>query len=408
LTLFSCHSGNSGGSNPIVAMASRGSKRACQGAAADANKKPKLDSMMVGVVDALRQATELPEDCRAMLEAGVPGCLGPPDKERHELQRLMANCVGETIERVEARLRQAVDDEAAKVTKAEAANAEAEEEVSDAKGVLETKDTDLALHKTASIDAVQAVGSAKVGLTEAQVAQTKGDASLAEAGKFKEEIEGALRDHVGYLKEDDGFDTNSAKTHATQVMRLAKKLGLDDSLLTALPSACSTTPSQRGSFDKMVVNELESSFQSKVAALTEEMNTGAEATANRVAAVTAAEQVVQAAEDAQKEADIALAAAQTARGEAAGGLREAEMGSEAKAAEKAMAEELKKKAEHVLENFIGYNVLCFNTLRERASKHEEDPLTAPAMSASPSVAKSTSPTAISALLPAEIEVTETL
>jgi len=389
-------------------MAPRGSKRAGQGAAAEASKKPKLDSMMVGVVNALQQASELPEDCRTMLEASVPGCFSPPANERHELQRLMVKWIGETIERVEARLRQAVDDEDAKVANAEATNAEAEKAVSDAKGILETKETDLSANKTASIEAAQAVKSAKAGLTEAQVAQKKGDASLAEAGKRKEEYEGALKDHVGFLKEDDGFDANSAKTHTTQVMRIAKKIGLDDSLLTALPSACATTPSRRGSFDKMVVSELESSFQSKVAAVTEEMNTGAEATANRSAAVAAAEQGVQAAEDAQKDADAALAAAQTAQGEAAVGLREAEKGSKAKAAEKAAAEELKKNAEQVLENFIGYNVLCFNTLRDKASKAEEDPSQVPATS-SPAAAKSTSPTAaIGTSPPAGSQVINTL
>jgi len=175
-------------------MAPRGSKRAGQGAAAEASKKPKLDSMMVGVVNALQQASELPEDCRTMLEASVPGCFSPP---AIELQRLMVKWIGETIERVEARLRQAVDDEDAKVAKAEATNAEAEKAVSDAKGILETKETDLAANKTAIIEAAQAVKSAKAGLTEAQVAQKKGDASLAEAGKRKEEYEGALKDHVG-------------------------------------------------------------------------------------------------------------------------------------------------------------------------------------------------------------------
>jgi len=376
-------------------MPPKGSKRAVQGVAAEAKKKPKLDSMMVGVVDALGQATEIPEDCRAMLEAGVPGCLGPPANERHELQNSMVKWIGETIEGVEARLRQAVDDEAAKVAQAQAAKAEAEKAVGDAKGILEAKDADLVANKTAHKEAAQAVKSAKAGLTEAQAAQKKGDASLAEAGKVKEEFEGVLRDHTGYLKEDDGFDAKTAKTHTTQVMRFAKKLGLDDSLLTALPSACATMPSKRGSFDKMVISEMESSFQTKVTALAEEMNTGAEATASRAAAVTAAEQVVQAAEDVHKDAAAALAAAQTAQGEAASGLQEAEKGSKAKAADQEAAEALKENAEQVLQNFVGYNVLCFSTLRDKVSTPPEEPKPAvepkPAEAPSPAPATSASP-----------------
>jgi len=374
-------------------MAPKGSKRAAQGAVADANKKPKLDSKMVGVVEALRQATEIPEDCRTMLEAGVPGCLGPPANERHQLQSSMVQWIGETIEGVEARLRQAVDEEAAKVAKADEACKEAENAVSDAKGILEAKDAELAEKKSAKNEAVQAVKSAKAGLTEAQVAQKKGDASLAEAGKHKEEYEGILNNHVGYLKEDDGFDVNRAKTHTTEVMRTAKKIGLDESLLTALPSACTTTPSQRGSFDKMVISELESSFQNKVAALTEEMSTGAEATANRAAAVAGAEQVVQAAEEVQKDAEAALAAAQAAQGEAVAGLQEAEKNKKAKAAEQAAVGELKKKSEQVLERFVGHNVMCFSTLRDKVSKPEVAASPAPATSASPAAAKSTSPPA---------------
>jgi len=80
------------------------------------------------------------------------------------------------------------------------------------------------------------------------------------------------------------------------------------------------------------------------------------------------------------------------------GLREAEKGSKEKAAEKAAAEELKKNAEQVLENFIGYNVLCFNTLRDKASKAEEDPSQVPATS-SPAAAKATSPSAAIGISP---------
>jgi hypothetical protein len=320
------------------------------------NKKPKLDSMMVAVVNALGQATDIPEECRAMLEASVPGCLGSPVNERHEFQTSMVKMIGETIEGVELRLRQAVDDEAAKVATAEAAKAEAEHAVTDAKVNLEAKATDLAANKTAHDEAAQAVTSAMAGLTEAQAAQKKGDAPLEKARKVKEEFEGALNDHVGYMKEDNGFDAKGAKIHTNQIMRLAKKLGLEDSLLMALPSACTTMPSRRGSFDKMAVSELESSFQAKVAALVEEMSAGAEATASRAAVVTAAEQKVQAAEDVQKHAGAALATAQKAQEEAVVGLRKAEKDSKAKAAEQAAAEELKKNTEQVLENSAGCGV----------------------------------------------------
>lgn len=374
-------------------MAPKGNKRASQAASSDANKKPKLDSMMVAVVDALRQATDIPEDCRAMLEAGVPGSLGPPADERHQVQNSMVKWIGEALQKAEVRIRQAVDEEAAKVAKAEEACKQAEHEVSNAKGILEERDADLAKKEDAKKAATQDVKSAKAGLKEAQVAQKKGDASLAEAGKHKEEFEGALKDHVGYLKEEDGFDAKTAKTHVAQVMLVAKTLELDDSLLTALPSVCATAPSRRGAFDNMVISELESCFQRKVAALNEEMNTGADATASRMAAVTAAEQAVQAADNVLSGAEAALAAARTAQGEAASGLQEAQKGNKVKAAEQAEAEELKKAAEQVLEDFVGYNMLCFTTLRDKVSKPQGDVSPAPATSASPTAAKSTSPNA---------------
>jgi hypothetical protein len=318
----------------------------------------------------------------------------------------MVKWIGETIEGVEAQLRQAVDDEAANVAKAEAAKAEAEHAVSDAKEILEAKDADLTANKTAHVDAAQDVFIAMEGLTEAQAAQKKGDAPLEQARKVKEEFEGALKDHVGYMKEDNGFDAKGAKIHTNQIMRLAKKLGLEDSLLTAIPSACATIPSRRGCFDKMVISSLESSFQAKVAALVEEMNADAEATAKRAAVVTAAYFFLQAAEDVHDHAEAAVATAQKAQAEAAAGLRKARKDSKAKAAEQTAAEELKKHAEQVLENFVGHNALCFSTLRDRVSKPAEDPSPAPAAPASPAAAaEATSPTvAISASLPAESEV----
>jgi len=371
----------------------QGPKRASQAATSEANKKPKLDSTMLGVVEGLRQATDLSEGCRAMLEACVLTCLGSPANERHEVQSSMVTCIGEALEEAEIRLRQVVDDETAKVAKAEEACKQGEHDISNAKGTLEVKNTDLAEKEDARNAALQSAKSAKVALTEVLTAQTKGDASLAEAGKHKGEFEVALKDHVGYLKEADGFDAKIAKTHANQAMRIAKKLELDNSLLTALATACATAPSQRGSFDIMVISELENSFQRKIDALTEEMNTGSEATASRMAAVTAAEQVVQAADSVTKEAEAALAAARTAQAEAAAGLREAEQGSKVKAAEQTEAEESKKAAEQVLENFVGNNMLCFSTLRDKVSKPEGDASLAPDTSAPPAAAESTSPDA---------------
>merc|ERR1719325_486908 len=99
----------------------------------------------------------------------------------------MVKWIGETIEGVEARLRQAVVDEAAKVATAEAAKAEAENAVSDATGILEAKATDLAANKTAHKEAAKSVVSAMAGLTEAQAALKKGDVP-SEAKKVKEEF----------------------------------------------------------------------------------------------------------------------------------------------------------------------------------------------------------------------------
>merc|ERR1712124_22093 len=104
--------------------------------------------------------------------------------------------------------------------------------------------------------------------------------------------------------------------HFGSLQPLLGKLTLDESLLSALPSSCVKLKDQRGSFDIVVLSELEKAFSTKIAELASLLEAEEPAAADRKAKVDAAHSDYDQKKDAQKEAVSAFEAATKAVKEA--------------------------------------------------------------------------------------------
>jgi len=330
------------------------------------DKKAKLDQFMVGVVDALSKASDLSEDCRAMLVAGVPGCLGTPASDRHELQATMVAWIGQVMDGIEAKLQASIDSTDAETAEARAKKEDLDDKVATAQATLDSTAEAVSAMATKLAQSSRDAVSAKEKLVKSQEDQRKGDASQVELGKQKQVLQAAVDENVKYLTTEEGFQAVQAKTHMNTLKPMAKRLGLDESLLTALPSACVQLPSQRGTFDRMVVEQLEKGIRARMEELEGQLQAGAPASAERAAVVEAAQKEETAAGEAQKQASTELAQAE-AELTAAKAAQTA-----AKAAVKEYAPELEQvtaarsERETALQGFKGYNVECFKMLRDAA------------------------------------------
>merc|ERR1719476_689380 len=163
-----------------------------------------------------------------------------------------------------------------------------------------------------------ALTRATLGLREAarallaeQAEQDRGNASLDEALRKKDELEAAEKDMYRPLK-DRSVTGPAAKKYANALLTLGRAHGFDEALLVGLPSALTKTENKRGPFEHMMLKAFEAQVSINIAELDKTLTEGAPEREERAAQV----RKVQAAHDAAAEAHRA-AGAEIGRAQAA-------------------------------------------------------------------------------------------
>jgi len=275
--------------------------------------------------------------------------------------------VGDVIAGVQERLNAELTAAEEALATAERTRAELRQREAEAVAALTQRQEAVKAKEAELASRSEVVQTAKIQLSEAKEAQRIGDASLVETRKDKEVLDAALEGNVRPLREAGAFKAEDVEGHVSALMPLARKLGLEDSLLTALPAACACPPDRRGSFDGMVVDQLEENLKRRVAELAGVLDGGAGAAGERAAAVAAAQQALDTASDVQQAAAAELVAAQAEQLRGAEALMAAETAQGAQASEVGTATEARDKKAVELQNFTGYNLECFHALRDKAT-----------------------------------------
>jgi len=330
-------------------------------------KKPKLDPLLTGVVDAIRQAEGLTEACRSMLTAGVPGCFATPADERHEHQAMMISWISRIMDGVKSKLQEAVDTADADEAVADEKKKELEVKVEEAKAALSAEGEAVTAKEASLKEASDAAAAAKTELREREAAQRQAGAGVEKAAKEKAALDNVLEQDVAFLKKEEGFDPKEAAKHMKTLVPIAKRMGIDESLMVALQPAAAKLPAERGAFDNMVLGELEGAIQKKADELGEQLKAAEPAREEQAAAVSAAKSSLEAAEETRTAAATALTTAQAQQSQAADALKDAESALQAFTKERKTAVTAREEKAAALQNFIGYNVECFQMLCNKAA-----------------------------------------
>lgn len=327
-----------------------------------------MKSSYNGILEAINHplAKGLNEECRKMLVAMLPQGVCVPASERHALQDASVKMLDDVFQGILAEMQAEIDTETEKLSCVEASKASLEFKVQEASAALAEASAAFALRKATLAEAAKAVLTTKVSLADAEKEQRQGDASHNQAKKEKDSLESALAEDFRLLR-DGEVEAEEAQHHYDKLAALTSTLGLEESLMTALPTSMVKKPSARGSFDTMVVAQLEEGLLRQVAKLNEVIEAGAPAAEARQAAVAAACNQLESAKQAQQLAADELNAA-TELQQQREKEHEASLASMANyAPEYKQATETRDSKVEQLQLFKDWNLACFETVRDRES-----------------------------------------
>jgi len=295
--------------------------------------------------------------------------------------------IGEVIEATRSKMRADIDSAASCVADVDAKKQELETAVADATAHLAAAMEEEASKETALSDVRKVSDEKYAALMEAKSVETEGNAALEKAKADKEVAERTYEHSFKGLR-DQELEAAQAQTHLDALTQSIAPMSVDASLLTSLPAACLKPKAARGTFDTMVFDELERSFNAHFTKLSATIEGAAPAAAERAAAVEAAEQSLSAAKEATEKAAAERDAAQTRHQEASAALAVAEGELKRFLPEHQSAAGARDERAATLKQFEDFSVASFTELRDRTSKKPDAaPETADPSTDTPTLAK---------------------
>jgi len=288
----------------------KANKRPNAGGAGSPKKKSRVEPMFAKIVATLQDAEGINESTREMLIAMVSPSLAAAKGERHSVQQLGVTMIEEMLQSHKVKLVAAVDAAQNELAELEGSKSALMQCLEAAKASLEEKQNAKVAARTLHEESKAATQAAKSTVAAAVETQTTMDAAHAGLEKDKADIEAAYLEHF-----KTPMDANECPQHSGLKPFLAT-LGLEESLVSALPSSCVKTVDQRGGFDNLVLTELGKAFVGKIASLEKRIVDEAPGISERKANIVGAESVLEAKVLVETTAAADLEAAIAAQGEA--------------------------------------------------------------------------------------------
>lgn len=357
----------------------KGTKRAAEVAVAEPSEAKKMKetlqkygvekSIYDRVVEAIQFADDVPNSVRQMLIAMLPEGICVPADQRHEYQTTHVNMILELLQGVLSKLQDGVTSATGEVARIEACKAELLSKVQEAVEALEKANDVESSTKGNLADVTRTVLACKSTLAEKEKERCEGDAAHEAAKEDKLVIEQALAEEFRLLR-DGEVEGEDAKAHYKKLEALAGKIGFEASLMTALPTSILKKPADRGSFDAMVVAQLQEGLGKCLAQLNETIQTGAPAAAHRLASVDQAKKDLEMSKLKQQEvADLYLSAKQVQK-DCQGAKKAADTKVKQSEPDLKAAKKIQQEAENRLENYKTKNWSSFENLRDRTTSKE--------------------------------------
>jgi len=293
-------------------------KRTNVQAAKHANKKAKIDPALENIANIINEAEHLPQQCRAMLVDMLPLSLSVTVDKRHELQTVAVDMVEETLNTKMSAMEAAVAAENEKLETLKASEGGLTNAVQVAETALTAQQVVVQKLKEALAEATSVANASQTTLSERTAAQKAGDEAAVAAKEEKAALEVAFDAHF-----KTPMTEGTAGPNFKELEPFLKTIEIEASLLTALPSSCAKSKEHRGTFDEVVLTELDKAISSKLASLGALLAAEAPASIEREAAVRAAEKEYEAKKEAQRQSAAAFESAQRDLGEREAKLTEA-------------------------------------------------------------------------------------
>jgi hypothetical protein len=231
---------------------------------------------------------------------------------------------------------------------------------------------------TASLAARRRLAEATRMLLAAQVA-TKDAETAGERSKLvarDAEVEKARTDSMWQESLNELQEAGPKGKPCKSLMELAKKVSIDDTLLAVLAGVAAHLPEERGSFDKLALEQFERHVENYLAPFVAAIDAATSGTE----ASNAATETARADETRLRLAQLAAAEhyrqGVAAEKEIVTNIAEFDSRTSALERQGAMFTQAVNDSARVLEAFQSWPMACFETLRERTSKNTEEPAVA--------------------------------
>jgi len=298
---------------------------------------------------------------------GMPFSLKYASDERHELQSMAVGMIEQALTAKKDALAATAAETENNLNGLKASESQLGTNVTDSEAALAAQKEVVEAKKNALADAKAADTASAANLSEKKSEQKAGDKKFVEMQKDEVAIKAAFEEHFPPMKEGE------STAHYKKLQPFLTKLNLEATLLTALPSCCSKTVAERGSFDNIALEEFEKTFKEKIAALSA-------AVANEGPAAEARQSATEAAEKDREAKKAALDGAKAESDAAGKELKEHEAA--LKAARKAVEEFQPKvvdmtgqleKEQQAASDFAAGPYADFTTLKSRVAHPPEEP-----------------------------------
>jgi len=217
--------------------------------------------VLTSIAEVIMEADDLPDRCRSMLVDMLPFSLTVASDERHEAQAWAVEAVAQTLNFKKASLEANIVSEEAKLSNLKSSEDTLVNTVKEAETALDAQKQ--VVHGSFSLltAATEAVKVACDAFLAAQTEQEAGAVTLASAQEEKAALASAFEAHFKVpMGEGNG-------PHIKELNPLLKHIEMDGSLRQALPSSCGKSKEDRGSFDDVVVGELEKALVARITTL---------------------------------------------------------------------------------------------------------------------------------------------
>jgi len=270
---------------------------------------------VVAAIEDVEYEVAGPFSCREMLTAAAPIALKTLQDERHSYQETVFGMFAEVFEAEEMRRQGIVAEEKVKVEAADTEQAMRQAAKDSVEAEVQAKKEEIVAKKEVLSEDNKVVESEEMKLHEACEEKSCAEDENQIHMQDKEKCLQLQKEHFEMLKEGAWETMRDLRSHVSVLTPFFKKLSVDASLVTAMQSALGKKPVDRGSFDNMVVEQIQETLTKHLLSLEEKLASTEAVVAEKSTTADAIRATLEICQDKQTASSEAVRAAEVERKE---------------------------------------------------------------------------------------------